>query len=163
LRAYAVGLPAFVLIKVLVPALFARGDTATPMRWGLASVAVNIGLNIAFMRPLQHMGPAFAASAAAWFNVVAVAVVLKRRGFFAPDAALLRHVPRMMVASGAMVGALLLLDATLFDRLDGAWRWLGIAALVAGGGLAYGGCGEAIGAFHLRELARSLRRRPRAA
>lgn len=161
LRAYAVGLPAFVLIKVLVPALFARGDTTTPMRWGLASVAVNIALNIAFMRPLQHMGPAFAASVAAWFNVVALAVVLRRRGFFAPDAALLRHVPRMGVAAVAMVAALLLLEADVFNRLGGLLRWVGLAVLVGGGGLAYGVCGEAIGAFHLRDLARSLRRRPR--
>jgi putative peptidoglycan lipid II flippase len=163
LRAYAVGLPAFVLIKVLVPALFARGDTATPMRWGLASVAVNIALNIAFMRPLQHMGPAFAASIAAWFNVAALAVVLRRRGFFAPDAALLRHVPRMVVASVAMVAVLLGLQAGVFDGLSGGWRWLGLAVLVGGGGLAYGVSGEVIGAFHVRELVRSLRRRPRAA
>ncbi len=163
LRAYAVGLPAFVLIKVLVPALFARGDTTTPMRWGLASVAVNIVLNIAFMRPLQHMGPALAASVAAWFNVVALAVVLKRRGFFAPDSALLRHVPRMVMASVAMVGALLGLQAWVFDGLGGGWRWLGLAVLVGGGGLVYGVSGEVIGAFHLREMVRSLRRRPRVA
>jgi len=164
LAAYAVGLPAFVLIKVLVPALFARGDTKTPMRWGLASVALNIALNIAFMRPLQHMGPAFAASAAAWFNVAALTVVLGRRGYFLPDAALRRHVPRMALAAGAMVASLLALQAGVFDHMaGGAERWLGLAALVGGGGLAYGVAGEAFGAFHLRELARSLRRRPRVA
>ncbi len=163
LRAYAVGLPAFVLIKVLVPALFARGDTRTPMRWGLVSVAANIGLNVAFMTPLQHMGPAFAASAAAWLNVGAIAVVLYRRGFFMPDAALLRHVPRMLLASVAMVVSLGGLQAEVYNALGGPLRWLGLVVLVAGGGLAYGVSGEAIGAFRLRDLARSLRRRPRAA
>lgn len=166
LAAYAVGLPAFVLIKVLVPALFARGDTATPMRWGLASVALNIVLNIAFMHPLQHRGPALAASCAAWFNVVALIVVLRGRDFFAPDAALLRHVPRMALASLAMVAALLGLRSLVFDPMaaHGALRWLGLALLVGGGGLAYGVIGEVLGAFHLRDLLRSLRRRaPRAA
>jgi putative peptidoglycan lipid II flippase len=161
LAAYAVGLPAFVLIKVLVPALFARGDTTTPMRWGLASVVLNILLNIAFMHPLQHMGPALAASCAAWFNVAALVVVLQRRGYFAPDAALKRRVPRMALAALAMVLALLVLRAQVFAPLSGhgGLRWLGLALLVGGGGLAYGVCGEALGAFHLRDLLKSLRRR----
>ena len=161
LSAYAVGLPAFVLIKVLVPGLFARGDTKTPMRWGLASVALNIALNIAFMGPFAHRGPALAASCAAWFNVAAVCVVLYRRGFFQPDAQLLRHAPRMALAAAAMVASLLALDTELFQGLTGLARYAGLAALVGGGGLAYGLAGEALGAFHLRELAGQLRRRQR--
>ncbi len=39
LAAYAVGLPAFVLVKVLAPGFFARGDTATPVKIGVAAVA----------------------------------------------------------------------------------------------------------------------------
>lgn len=160
LSAYAVGLPAFVLIKVLVPALFARGDTKTPMRWGLASVALNIALNIAFMHALQHRGPAMAASCAAWFNVAALVVVLKRRGFFAPDATLRRHTPRMALAACAMVLALLALQAQVFAPLDhGALRYAGLLLLTGGGGLAYAAAGEAIGAFHLRDMLRTLRRR----
>jgi putative peptidoglycan lipid II flippase len=163
LRAYAVGLPAWVLIKVLTPALFARGDTRTPMRLGLISVALNIVLNILFMQPLQNMGPALAGSLAAWFNVVALLIVLSRRGFFVADTQLIRHVPRMALASLAMVAALLLLQPLVFDGTAGLWRYGGLAALVAGGALVYGIAGEAIGAFHLRDLARSLRRKPRAA
>jgi putative peptidoglycan lipid II flippase len=159
LAAYAVGLPAFVLVKVLVPGLFARGDTKTPMRWGLASVALNVVLNILFMHPLQHRGPALAASCAAWFNVTALVIVLWRRGYFEPDTALRRHVPRMALASAAMVAALLLLRTETFDGLAGLWRYGGLALLVAGGAAAYGVAGEALGAFHIRELVRSLRRR----
>ena len=163
LSAYAIGLPAWVLIKVLVPALFARGDTSTPMRLGLMSVALNVVLNIAFMVPLQNMGPALAGSLAAWFNVVALVVVLSRRGFFVADMALRRHVPRMALAALAMVAALLVLQPLVFDGLHGALRWAGLAALVGGGALSYGVSGEIIGAFNLRALLRSLRRRPRPA
>ncbi len=163
LRAYAVGLPAWVLVKVLTPALFARGDTRTPMRIGLFSVGLNIVLNLLFMQPLQNMGPALAGSLAAWFNVVALLVVLSRRGFFVADAPLRRHVPRMAMASIAMVAALLALQPVVFDGAVGIWRYAGLGALVCGGALIYGVVGEAIGAFHLRDLARSLRRRPRTA
>ena len=58
LAAYAVGLPAFVLVKVLVPAFFARGDTATPVRIGIAAVGLNLALNLAFMAPLAASRPA---------------------------------------------------------------------------------------------------------
>lgn len=163
LSAYAIGLPAFVLLRVLVPALFARADTKTPMRWGLWSVAINIGLNLLFMAPLQHMGPALAASCAAWFNAVALTVVLTRRGYFVADRQLLRHAPRMALASVIMVAALLALERFAFEPLaaHGLLRWAGLAVLIGGGGLAYGIAGEAIGAFHIRDLLRSLRRRPR--
>ena len=159
LAAYAIALPAFVLIKVLVPGLFARGDTTTPMRWGIASVALNVAANIAFMHPFQHRGPALAAACAAWFNVIALILVLYRRGYFAPDAALRRRVPRMLVASVAMVAALLLLQGEVYDGTTGIWRYLGLVVLIVGGGLAYGLAGELLGAFRLRELAGRLRRR----
>ena len=41
LAAYALGLPAFVLIKVLAPAFFAREDTATPVRSRIAVMIAN--------------------------------------------------------------------------------------------------------------------------
>jgi len=45
LTAYAAGLPAFVLIKVLAPAFFARHDTATPVKVAVAAMAVNLCLD----------------------------------------------------------------------------------------------------------------------
>ena len=86
LAAYAVGLPAFVLVKVLAPGFFARGDTATPVKIGVAAVALNLALNVAFMVPLQHVGPALATSLAAIFNVGWLGVVLARRGHLVLDA-----------------------------------------------------------------------------
>ena len=52
LAAYALGLPAIVLLKVLVPAFFAHGDTGTPVRVGMAAIALNLVLNLLFMVPL---------------------------------------------------------------------------------------------------------------
>src|ERR1700759_5416746 len=80
LAAYAIGLPAFVLVKVLAPGFFARGDTSTPVKIGVTAVALNLAMNVAFMVPLQHIGPALATSLAAMFNVGWLAVVLVRRG-----------------------------------------------------------------------------------
>src|ERR1700761_91149 len=99
LAAYALGLPAFVLVKVLAPAFFARGDTSTPVKIGVGSVGLNLLLNLAFMVPLAHIGPALATSVAAICNVAGLGIVLLRRGHFAPDRQLHRRCAGMVGAS----------------------------------------------------------------
>jgi putative peptidoglycan lipid II flippase len=160
LGAYAVGLPAFVLVKVLVPGFFARGDTAMPVKIGMFIVALNLGLNIVFMGPLQHIGPPLASSLAAWVNVAALGWVLHRRGHLALDRQISRSVPRMLLAGVAMLLVLYGLEIHMFRPLTGALRWAGLAGLVAAGMLVYGVVGQAIGGFDLRAVsARLLRRR----
>jgi putative peptidoglycan lipid II flippase len=161
LAAYAVGLPAFVLVKVLVPAFFARGDTSAPVWTGTTAVVLNLALNFAFMVPLQHMGPPAASSVAAWFNVALLAWLLHRRGHMAADAGLRRRVPRMLAAGLVMCGVLWGLEQVLFGAAHGL-RWVALAALVTAGLAAYGAAGQALGGFDLREAARTLRRRSKA-
>ena len=161
LAAYATGLPAFVLVKVLVPGFFARGDTAMPVKIGFASVGLNLALNLAFMGPLQHLGPPLASSLAAWANVAALAAVLMRRGHMALDAQLLRVVPRMLLAGVVMAAVLWGLEASVFAQLSAraGWRWLGLFVLVTGGLAAYGAAGQMLGAFDLRARLRARWRR----
>jgi putative peptidoglycan lipid II flippase len=155
LAAFASGLPAFVLVKVLVPGFFARGDTAMPVKIGMAAVGLNLVLNFALMVPLQHMGPPLASSLASWANVAALAWVLRRRGHLHPDAALRRASVRMLAAGLLMVAVLWGLDAVLHPlAAHGVARWAGLAALVGAGMAAYGAAGQALGAFDLRAMAR---------
>jgi putative peptidoglycan lipid II flippase len=160
LAAYAAGLPAFVLVKLLVSGFFARGDTAMPVRIGIACVVFNLALNLAFMVPFQHLGPPMASTVSAWANVAVLSIVLMRRGHLAVDAQLARRVPRMVLAGLVMVGALYGLRIMLFDAGSGL-RWIALGALVTGGIVAYGVAGEVLGAFTLREMAQGLRRRKR--
>jgi putative peptidoglycan lipid II flippase len=161
LAGYAIGLPAFVLVKVLVPGFFARGDTKTPVWTGTLAVALNLGLNFALMGPLEHIGPPVASSVAAWFNVVLLAVLLQRRGLMAADVKLRRRLPRMLVAGLVMAAALWGVQDTLFAALGNTHgvRWLALAALVSAGLGAYAVAGQVLGGFDLREAARILTRR----
>ncbi len=161
LQAYATGLPAFVLVKVLINGFFARGDTATPVKLGTGCVVLNLALNLLFMRPLQHLGPPLASSVAAWVNVAGLTLILARRGHFAADTALRARVPRMLLAGAAMGLALWAIGAPLqpFFVRPGL-RWLALAALVGGGGAIYGVAGLALGAFDAGTLLARLRRRP---
>ncbi len=156
LTAYAAGLPAFVLVKVLVPGFFARGDTAMPVKIGMASVGVNLALNFALMVPLQHLGPPLASALASWFNVAALAVVLAHRGHLAPDPTLLRAVPRMLAAGALMVIALLGLRILAYDPIAASplWRWAGLCIVVLGGLIAYAIAGQRLGAFNIRTMTR---------
>ncbi len=101
-------------MKVLAPGFFARGDTATPVKVGLAAVALNLGLNLAFMAPLQQVGPALATSLAAMFNAVCLGVLLARRGQLRPDARLRARTVRMLGAALTMTAVLAAAEQALF-------------------------------------------------
>lgn len=68
LAAFALGLPAFVIAKILTPIYYANLDTKTPFRITLYSLAINTILNIVLMIPFGHVGIAMGASIAAWIN-----------------------------------------------------------------------------------------------
>jgi putative peptidoglycan lipid II flippase len=160
LAAYAVGLPAFVLVKVLVPGFFARGDTATPVRVGLLSIGLNLALNLSLIWWLAHVGLALASSLAAMFNAGALAVLLQRRGHLAVDAQLRRRVPRMALAAAAMAMTLVAIERTVYAWLapDHVLRWVGLFVLVGFGIGAYFIAAEILGACRIREMIQSFRR-----
>ena len=155
LAAYAVGLPAFVLVKVLAPGFFARGDTATPVKVGVAAVALNLAMNVAFMVPLKHMGPPLATSLAAMFNMGWLGAVLLRRGHLRLDPQLRRRSVRMVAAAGAMGVALWISQRALFATPPhGVARVVAWAALVAVGLAAFGAAALAFGAADWRVFLR---------
>ncbi len=160
LAAYALGLPAFVLVKVLAPGFFARGDTATPVKIGVAAVALNLAMNVAFMVPLQHIGPALATSLAAIFNVVGLGVMLARRGLLRSDAQLRRRVVGMLLACGAMAVVLWVTQRALFATpLHGVARMGALAVLVGVGLVVYAVGAAVFGAGDWRAVVRMVTRR----
>ncbi len=161
LRAFAIGLPAYVLIKALTPGFFAREDTATPVKIAAVAVVLNIVLAIALMQVMAHVGIALATAVAAWVNAAALGGVLHRRGHLAIDRRLRQRAPRMVLAS-ALMGALLWAGAALVEPwLAGtlAMRIAALAALVGGGLAAFGILAQLVGAGSVSEIKTMLRRR----
>ena len=159
LAAYAFGLPAFVLLKILVPAFFAHGDTSTPVRVGMIAIGLNLALNLLLMTPLQHVGPAAATSLSAIFNVVTLAVLLTRQGRLSVDARLRRRMGRVALAAAAMAAALVLVERWTAPLLAGHLRWAALAGLVGSGLAAYGLAAQLLGGFDVRDLLVMVRRR----
>ena len=143
LSAYACGLPAYVMVKVLGPAFFAREDTATPVKVAVAAVAVNVVLNLILMGPMLHAGLALATAISSWLNTILLATILWRRGWLQVDRRLAWALPKLALASLAM-GAGLLFGAIALDaHLPGGefWRALSLAILVLGALVVYFGLG----------------------
>jgi len=114
--AYAMGIPAYVLIKVLSPGFFARGDTKTPVRIAILALSTNIILNLLLMGPMLHAGLALATAISAWLNAGLLLIFLTHRGYFVPDKRLVNMLPRSLFsATIMMLGVLFLLN--LFDSL----------------------------------------------
>jgi putative peptidoglycan lipid II flippase len=127
LAIFALGLPAFVLIKVFSPAYFAREDTRTPMRFAAISLTANTAGSAALFFALReigfmpHLGIAIATALGGWLNALLLWRGLSRSGHFTLDARCRASLPRIVLAAGAMGGALVLLA-------DGLSAWLGSEA-----------------------------------
>ncbi|UTW55519.1 murein biosynthesis integral membrane protein MurJ [Kordiimonas sp. SCSIO 12610] len=82
LVAYACGLPAYIIGKILIPGYFARGNTKTPVKIAAIALLVNTSLNIAFIGPFGHVGLAAATAIAAWVNILLLYLGLRRDNNF---------------------------------------------------------------------------------
>ncbi|MGJ8677132.1 MAG: murein biosynthesis integral membrane protein MurJ [Akkermansiaceae bacterium] len=100
LRGFALGLPGYVIIKVLQPGYFARENTRAPMMMALVTVVVNIVVSLLLFAPLGHVGIAIATTISAWVNVFLLARGL--RGKVIPTLAFWSKTARMVVASVIM-------------------------------------------------------------
>lgn len=98
LVAYAVGLPAFIFIKVLASAFFSRQDTKTPVKIGIFAMLTNLVMNLLLVGPLAHAGLALATSLAAFVNAGMLYYYLRRDGHYGPAAGWPVYLVRIVVA-----------------------------------------------------------------
>lgn len=140
LKAYAVGLIAFMAVKIFAPGYYARQNTATPVRIGIIAMTVNMVLNVSFyLSGFAHVGLALATSLAAVLNAGLLLLGLRRDGVFHFQPGWGRLMLQMLAANAVMILVLL--------SLAGQWEeWMEwtimvkvgqLAILVFGGLLAY--------------------------
>lgn len=137
-QAFALGLPAFVLIKVFSPGFFAREDTMTPMKFAAVSMVLNIVIGAAaffwirdFAPDRGHVGLAAATSIAGWVNAGLLAFFLARRSGLDIDKRLKRALPRLLVSAvlaGGVMYALTLYREPMTDLLIGSRLLTAVAA-----------------------------------
>ncbi|HYE52965.1 MAG TPA: murein biosynthesis integral membrane protein MurJ [Azospirillaceae bacterium] len=160
LRAFAIGMPALILAKVLSGAYFARQDTKGPVRIAVVVLVSNALLSLALMAPLAHVGLALAPGLTAWLNVGLLVAGLRRRGQLDLDARFKARSWRIVLASLGMGAALAAAVAWGEPLLHGPTlqEFLALAVVVGGGMAVYFGLCFLLGAARLSDL-RDLRRR----
>ena len=136
LMAFSVGLPGYVLVKVLLPGFFSRGDTRTPFQIAAISLGVNIVLSVILMQFLGHVGLALSTACASMVNASCLAFVLVRRNHYVVDARFKQRFPRILAATccmgGALYGMYSILDTMLMFEM-----WLSLFLKVVGGVLVF--------------------------
>jgi putative peptidoglycan lipid II flippase len=139
LMAYALGLPGFMLVKVLAPAFYSRKDTVTPVRIAIIALLTNIVLNLLFVVPMvmleipgPHAGLALATSLAAWVNAGLLFRLLRKQKVYQPAPGWLRLLLQLGCASIVLVGVLVLgmpslpvwLEWSAWSRVGGLLEWV---------------------------------------
>lgn len=154
LAAFSIGLPSYILVKVLTPGYYARHDTKTPVRYAVISMVVNLVLNLAFIPTIGHIGPPLATAIAATVNVALLYFTLRKRGHFVADAQLIRRSWRLALAALLMGAAMWPLLGFFMPYTDGSWwmRGAAMAVLVGTGCLVYAVATLALRAFTIADL-----------
>ena len=155
-----IGLPAYVMVKVLTPGFFARRDTKTPVYTAAIAMLVNIAFNLALIPIFGVAGLALAGSIAAWTNCALLYGVLHRREQFSIEPDLLVRISRIILSAAAM-GAAIHYLAPLGTNWYGAGagkRVVSITTLVGVGAFVYFALAWLTGAIDRSKIAMLTRR-----
>jgi len=140
LMAYAVGLIALLLIKVLAPGFYARQNVKTPVKIAIFSLFFTQILNALFLffTNLAHVGLALAISLAAWFNTFLLLYQLKRNNLLKLETSTLLFILKIII-SVCVMGILLWQLKALFDWNEGLIfaRLIKLLLVIIGGGCGY--------------------------
>lgn len=118
--AYAIGLPAYVMVKALAPNFFARGDTKTPVKYSIIVFITNLLFSILLMRPFGHVGIATATTIAAFVSLYQYLHGLKKRSFWHISSALV--VKCLKITTAALImGAMLELTQIMLNNIYLNW------------------------------------------
>jgi putative peptidoglycan lipid II flippase len=157
------GLPAYVLVKVLTPGFYSRQDTATPVKTAAVTLLANIALNFILIPPFGIGGLAAAIAICSWLNCLMLYVILHRRGYFRIEGWLASRIIRQLLAGGAMAAALWAVGAALPGFFSGGvgHRLVGVVALVGSGLAVYFPLVWLIGGMDKDDINALLKRRPK--
>ena len=161
LRAYALGIPAFLLVKVFAAGFFARHDTSTPVKIAIIAVVSNIFISLLLLHTMQHTGIALSNSLALWINAILLFFQLRRRHFIG-DRKLTRSIPRLLLAAvgmGITTWTLVNWTSPLFSSHNFSYQLLGLTLIIGVSGLGYGVMLQLFGAMRIQEIILILKRK----
>jgi len=115
---YSIGLAGQAANVIMTKAFYSLQDTRTPVKITLATVLVNLGLSLVFIRFLQHGGLALANSLASLTGTVLFMIYLEKKVEPLKWAGLIRFTMSVLTASGLMAAASYSVNAVLTGFYD---------------------------------------------
>ncbi len=139
LWAFAFGLPAFMLIKILASAFYAGQNVKTPVKVAALALLVNLIGNVLLIHTLKHAGLALSTSIAAYVNAIFLAILLVRKKVFKPQTQWLKYLLRLLISSTIMLMIIFYSSAPLQVWLTASlsYKFLHLFVLIVVGLLAY--------------------------
>lgn len=102
------GVPAFMLVKVLASGFYARQNIKTPVKVGVIAMVINTVCCASLIGPLAHAGLALASSIASYVNCGILLILLLRRKIYQPSPGWGRFIAQLVVANTTVVAYLIL-------------------------------------------------------
>ncbi len=111
------GVPAFMMVKVLASGFYARQNIKTPVKVGALAMLANTLLCLLLIKPFAHAGLTLASSLAGYLNCGILLVLLVRRGIYQPRSGWWRFILQLVVANCVMVSYLFWMQGNMADWL----------------------------------------------
>ncbi|MCT4635354.1 MAG: polysaccharide biosynthesis C-terminal domain-containing protein, partial [Rickettsiales bacterium] len=124
LSALALGLPAFVMIKIFTPRYFAQYDTSTPVKFSFVCIILNIILALTLIPFLSYLGIAIATSSSAWINVALLYYFQRKRNMFLIDKKLPSQTIKIIFSCTLMIFTLILFEHFILNSATHNYIWL---------------------------------------
>ncbi len=158
LALFGVGLPAFVFLKVVSPAFFAREDTKRPMHYAIFAIFLNAVLSITLFPHFGFLAVALATSVAAWVQLLLLSQRLFRDGYFVPDIRLWSRLLRTIAATSIMGVFLWQINLYKDEHSLMVWgrEWPVIVGIALAGLILYGILSILTGAARIQDIKSSL-------
>tara|TARA_B100000524_G_scaffold240414_1_gene128398 strand:- start:4195 stop:5787 length:1593 start_codon:yes stop_codon:yes gene_type:complete len=102
LKAFCIGLPAFIFVKILAVSFFSREDTKTPVYVAIIAMIINLTLNLILIKSYLHVGLAIATSISSWFNFLILLFLSNKKKFITLHAETFKVLLKSILASGIM-------------------------------------------------------------
>ena len=130
LSIFSLGLPAYILIKVLVTCFFAREDTKTPLYVSVVSVGVNVVLSLLLIGTMREMGIALATAISAWVNTFLLFFILKIKKNLILDDIFIKNTIKIFISVIVMLFSCYIFNKIFFTNLTNSDFFINFISLL---------------------------------
>jgi len=151
---FAIGVPAFSILKIFSNYFFARDDTKTPFYLSVVSVILNVLMSVSFFKEFGFVIIPIATSISSWINVFLHFYFIKKRNFYNFDNIFIYKFPRMILSVVVMGIVLYLLLGLFSDKFvyNESWKFIYLFIIVIISLISYFLISNFSGAFKFKDI-----------